>query len=72
MSLATQVAYASSKGGVEQMTKVMVLEWAKLGVRVNAIEPTYFETEMVKQIRNDPARVNLINWLKSLDQKGDL
>ena len=56
-----QLAYASSKGGVDQMTKVMALEWAKLGVRVNAIGPTYFETDMVKQIRNDPERFNFIN-----------
>jgi NAD(P)-dependent dehydrogenase (short-subunit alcohol dehydrogenase family) len=61
VGLATQLAYASSKGGVEQMTKVMALEWAKQGVRVNAIGPTYFETDMVKQIRNDPVRFNFIN-----------
>jgi NAD(P)-dependent dehydrogenase (short-subunit alcohol dehydrogenase family) len=61
VGLATQLAYASSKGGVIQMTKVMALEWAKLGVRVNAIGPTYFETDMVKQIRNDTARFNFIN-----------
>jgi NAD(P)-dependent dehydrogenase (short-subunit alcohol dehydrogenase family) len=56
-----QLAYSAAKGGVEQMTKVMALEWAKLGVRVNAIGPTYFETDMVKQIRNDPVRFNFIN-----------
>ena len=56
-----QLAYAASKGGVNQITKVMALEWAKLGVRVNAIAPTYFETDMVKQIRNDPERFNFIN-----------
>jgi len=43
------------------MTKVMALEWAKQGVRVNAIGPTYFETEMVKSIRNDPERFKFIN-----------
>ncbi|MBS3907884.1 MAG: glucose 1-dehydrogenase [Syntrophaceae bacterium] len=59
--LPNQLAYASSKGGVDQMTKVMALEWAKQGVRVNAIGPTYFETDMVKQIRNDPERFNFIN-----------
>ena len=61
VGLANQLAYASSKGGVDQMTKVMALEWAKQGVRVNAIGPTYFETDMVKQIRNDPKRFNFIN-----------
>lgn len=61
VGLPNQVAYASSKGGVDQMTKVMALEWAKKGVRVNAIGPTYFETELVAQLRNDPERFNFIN-----------
>jgi NAD(P)-dependent dehydrogenase (short-subunit alcohol dehydrogenase family) len=61
VALPHQVAYASAKGGVDQMTKVMAVEWAKLGVRVNAIGPTYFETELVAQIRNDPERFNFIN-----------
>ena len=39
----------------------MALEWAKLGVRVNGIGPTYFETELVTQLRNDPERFNFIN-----------
>jgi NAD(P)-dependent dehydrogenase (short-subunit alcohol dehydrogenase family) len=61
VALPTLLAYASSKGGVDQMTKVMALEWAKKGVRVNAIGPTYFETELVAQLRNDPERFNFIN-----------
>jgi NAD(P)-dependent dehydrogenase (short-subunit alcohol dehydrogenase family) len=61
VALPNQLAYASSKGGVDQMTKVMALEWAKKGVRVNAIAPTYFETELVAQLRNDPERFNFIN-----------
>ncbi|MBL7204638.1 MAG: SDR family oxidoreductase [Desulfobacteraceae bacterium] len=60
VALPNQLAYASAKGGVDQMTKVMALEWAKQGVRVNAIGPTYFETEMVKQIRDDPERFAFI------------
>lgn len=60
VALPTQLAYASSKGGVDQMTKVMALEWAKKGICVNAIAPTYFETELVAQIRNDPERFNFI------------
>lgn len=60
VALPNQLAYASSKGGVDQMTKVMALEWAKKGVRVNAIAPTYFETELVAQLRNDPERFDFI------------
>jgi len=61
VALPNQLAYASSKGGVNQMTKVMALEWAQKGVRVNAIAPTYFETELVAQLRNDRERFNFIN-----------
>lgn len=61
VALPELVAYAASKGGVDQLTKVMALEWAKKGVRVNAIGPTYFETDLVKQLRNDRKRFNFIN-----------
>lgn len=60
VGLPSQVAYASSKGGVMQMTKVMALEWAKRGIQVNAIGPTYFETPLVAQLRNDPERYGFI------------
>ena len=60
VALPSQLAYASSKGGVIQMTKVMALEWAKQGIQVNAIGPTYFETPLVAQLRNDPERYNFI------------
>ncbi len=61
VALPMQLAYACSKGGVNQLTKVMALEWAKQGVRVNAIGPTYFETELVTQIRRDRERFEFIN-----------
>lgn len=61
VALPNQLAYAASKGGVDQMTKVMALEWARKGICVNAIAPTYFETELVAQLRNNPERFNFIN-----------
>jgi len=60
VGLPNQVAYASSKGGVIQMTKVMALEWAPYHINVNAIAPTYFETPLVAAIRNDPERYRFI------------
>ncbi len=61
VALPTQAAYASSKGAVEQLTKVLALEWASAGVQVNAIAPTYFETELTRPLFDDPERKNFIS-----------
>ena len=61
VALDNLVAYASSKGGVVQMTKVMAIEWAKHNINVNAIGPTYFETPLVAGLRSDPDRFRFIN-----------
>jgi NAD(P)-dependent dehydrogenase (short-subunit alcohol dehydrogenase family) len=39
-------AYAAAKGGVNQMTRTMAVEWAPKGIRVNAFSPGYFENIM--------------------------
>jgi len=38
--------YSMSKAAVVHMTKSLALEWARFGIRVNAIEPGYIGTEM--------------------------
>jgi NAD(P)-dependent dehydrogenase (short-subunit alcohol dehydrogenase family) len=40
------VAYSAAKGGINQLTRVMALEWAPYSIRVNAIAPGYFENIM--------------------------
>lgn len=61
VALPGQAAYASSKGGVEQLTKVLALEWALHGVQVNALAPTYFETELTRPLFEDPERNSFIS-----------
>ena len=60
VALPSQAAYASSKGAVEQLTKVLALEWAPANVQVNALAPTYFETELTRPLFEDPERHDFI------------
>ena len=50
VGLPTSVAYCASKGGVVQLTRTLGVEWAPLGVRVNAIAPSSFNTPMVRHV----------------------
>ena len=45
--------YAASKGGINSMTKSLAQEWAGLGITVNAIAPSYFDTDINKTSMSD-------------------
>jgi NAD(P)-dependent dehydrogenase (short-subunit alcohol dehydrogenase family) len=48
VAIPQRAAYCSSKGGVNQLTRLLALEWARYNINVNAVAPTFIETPLTK------------------------
>jgi len=75
MRVAGAVApYAVSKAGVIQMTKALALEWARYDIRVNALAPGYFATELNDEFFETESGKALIKRVpqRRLGQLGEL
>ena len=49
-----RAAYCSSKAGLVMLTRVLALEWAPYQITVNAVAPTFVETELAAQTLDRP------------------
>jgi len=57
VALPRLVAYCSAKGAINQLTRVLAVEWASHGIRVNAIAPGYVDTDLTKGLSDNPKRL---------------
>ncbi len=53
-------AYALSKAALVQLTTSLAVEWAKDGIRVNAVSPWYIRTTLTEPVLSDPVRFGRI------------
>jgi 2-deoxy-D-gluconate 3-dehydrogenase len=70
-------SYAASKAGLANLTRALSNEWARHGINVNAVAPSYFSTEMTVALRGDEERAEELlgripagRWGEPEDLKG--
>ncbi|MDP1712856.1 MAG: glucose 1-dehydrogenase [Candidatus Nanopelagicaceae bacterium] len=54
VAIEERASYGASKAGLSHLTKVLALEWASHGIRVNAIAPTFIRTELTESTLSEP------------------
>ncbi len=54
VAIEERASYGASKAGLIHLTKVLALEWAREGIRVNAVAPTFVRTELTASTLDRP------------------
>jgi NAD(P)-dependent dehydrogenase (short-subunit alcohol dehydrogenase family) len=65
------ISYQTSKGAVVNMTRALALEWAKSGIRVNAVAPTWVRTDFIKGLLAQPELVRQIEGMMPLGRMAE-
>lgn len=71
IGLAPQASYAASKGGIVNLTRELAAQWARLGVRVNAIAPGWFPSEMAADMVETEEGQKFIRRRTPMGRAGD-
>jgi len=69
---AQDVAYAPSKGAVNQLTRSLAIEWGPRGIHVNAIAPVFTRTAMSEDYFSNPARLEWVLSRIPMKRTGEL
>lgn len=71
VALPGESSYCISKAAVIHMTRVLAVEWGELGIRVNAVAPTFIETDGTAAALGDPDfRADVVERIAALHRVG--
>jgi 2-deoxy-D-gluconate 3-dehydrogenase len=66
------ISYQATKGAVVNMTRALAVEWARQGIRVNAVAPTYVRTPFIKGLVEQPGLVAEIERMTPLGRLAEV
>jgi NAD(P)-dependent dehydrogenase (short-subunit alcohol dehydrogenase family) len=71
VALPGESSYCVSKAAVIHMTRVLAVEWGELGIRVNAVAPTFIETDGTSAALGDhDFRIDVVERIAALHRVG--
>jgi NAD(P)-dependent dehydrogenase (short-subunit alcohol dehydrogenase family) len=70
VGIETVGVYGPAKAALSQLTKVMAVEWAHLGIRANALAPGFVRTPLTEPLWRDPQRSGWIRDRTPADRPG--
>lgn len=71
VALPGEASYCTSKAAVIHLTKCLAVEWGQYGIRVNAVAPTFIETDGTEPALSDPAfRADTVDRIAALHRIG--
>jgi NAD(P)-dependent dehydrogenase (short-subunit alcohol dehydrogenase family) len=66
------ISYQSTKGAVINLTRALAVEWARHGLRVNAVAPTWVRTEFTKALFEQPQLVEQIETMTPMGRVAEV
>ena len=62
------ISYQATKGALVNMTRAWAVEWAMNGIRVNAVAPTWIDTDFIGGLKDQPELMERIRAITPMDR----